>query len=71
MEIEHYGTYPAIQSVVSQSVGVLLLCDAISVSRAPLNEDLSALKLVSRAGLKLSPSSVRTGRGAACIKSLV
>ncbi len=47
LEIDQYGTYPAIQSVVSQSVGVLLLCDAISVSRAPLNEDLSALKLVS------------------------
>ncbi|MDP6556436.1 MAG: hypothetical protein QGG71_17330 [Pirellulaceae bacterium] len=47
LEIEQSGTYPAIRSVVSQSVGVLLLCDAISASRAPLNEDLFALKLVS------------------------
>jgi len=47
LEIEQSGAYPAIRSVVSQSVGVLLLCDSISVCRAPLNEDISALKLVS------------------------
>ena len=47
LELEHSGTFPSIQAVVSQSVGVLLLCDAFSVSRDPLNEDISALKLVS------------------------
>lgn len=47
LEIEQSGAYPAIRSVVSQSVGVLLLCDAISASRAPHNEDIFALKLAS------------------------
>jgi len=47
LELEHTGAFPVIQAVVSQSVGVLLLCDAFSASRAPLNEDFAALKLVS------------------------
>lgn len=45
MEIEVPGSYPAIQSVVAQSAGVLLLCDAISACRGPLHEDIFALKL--------------------------
>jgi hypothetical protein len=47
LEIEQPGAYPAIRSLVSQSAGVLLLCDSISVCRASMNEDISALKLVS------------------------
>ena len=63
LELEHSGTFPAIQAVVSQSVGVLLLCDAFSASRDPLNEDISALKLVSYIhGVQQSNSTRRTDR---------
>jgi Double-GTPase 2 len=47
VELEQSGEYPAIRSVVSQSVGVMLLCDSIAATQAPLNEDIFALKLVS------------------------
>jgi hypothetical protein len=45
LEIEQPGTYPAIRSVVGQSGGVLLLCDAIAACASPLQEDIFALKL--------------------------
>lgn len=63
LELEHSGTFPAIQAVVSQSVGVLLLCDAFSASRDPLNEDIFALKLVSYIhGVQKTNSTRRTYR---------
>lgn len=47
LEIERPGTYLAIQRVVDQSHGVLVLCDSRRGSEAPLNEDIFAMKLAS------------------------
>ena len=47
MEVEQPGTYPAIQCVVAQSRGLLVLCDSMRGSEAPLNEDIFAMKLAS------------------------
>jgi hypothetical protein len=46
-EIEQPGLYPAIGHVVSQSHGLLILCDSIRVRDAGLGEDLFAMKLLS------------------------
>ena len=45
LEIEQPGSYPAIRSVVGQSGGILVLCDAISACDSPLQEDIFSLKL--------------------------
>lgn len=45
LEVEQPGTYPAIRSVVGQSGGILLLCDAIAACESPLQEDIFSLKL--------------------------
>ncbi len=47
MEIQRPGMYPAIQHVVSQSVGVMVLCDSKRVRDEGSGEDLFAMKLAS------------------------
>ncbi len=47
MEVDQPGMYPAIRSVVSKSMGLLVLCDSLKVRDDGLNEDLFVMKLAS------------------------
>jgi len=46
-EIQQAGLYPAIGHIVSQSIGILVLCDSIRVRDEGSEEDLFAMKLAS------------------------
>ena len=47
MEVNHAGTYPAIQHVVGLSSGLLILCDSMRVRDEGSAEDLFGMKLAS------------------------
>ena len=47
MEVNQAGMYPAIQSIVSKSTGLLLLCDSMRVRDEGSAEDLFGMKLAS------------------------
>ncbi len=47
MEVNQAGMYPAIQSIVSKSAGLLLLCDSMRVRDRGSAEDLFGMKLAS------------------------
>ena len=47
LEVAQAGLYPAIQHVVGNSAGLMLLCDSLQVRDAGSAEDLFALKLAS------------------------
>lgn len=47
MEVNQAGMYPAIQSIVSKSSGILLLCDSMRVRDEGSAEDLFGMKLAS------------------------
>ncbi len=63
LEIEQPGSYPAIRSVVGKSAGVLMLCDAISACRAPLHEDIFALKLATYIQSAQDETNGHSGKG--------
>lgn len=46
LEVERPGAHPAIQAVVKQARGLLILCDSLQVRDNGLREDLFAVKLV-------------------------
>ena len=47
MEIQRAGSFPAIQQVVRQSAGLMILCDSMRVRDEGSGEDLFAMKLAS------------------------
>jgi hypothetical protein len=62
MEIQRAGMYPAIQHVVQQSVGLMILCDSMRVRDEGSGEDLFAMKLASYIAEQHGLSSDRTSR---------
>ncbi|MEM1070561.1 MAG: hypothetical protein AAGI63_16785 [Planctomycetota bacterium] len=62
MEVNSAGMYPAIQSIVSKSNGILLLCDSMRVRDEGSAEDLFGMKLASYIGQQheLSNDSSKT-----------
>lgn len=47
LELQHAGSYPIIQHVVSRSAGLMILCDSMRVRDEGSSEDLFATKLAS------------------------
>jgi hypothetical protein len=61
MEIQRAGMYPAIQHVVEQSVGLMVLCDSMRVRDEGSGEDLFAMKLASYVAERHGLSSDKRG----------
>ena len=69
MEVNQAGMYPAIQSIVSKSAGIMLLCDSMRVRDEGSAEDLFGMKLASYIAqqheISSEPSSRSRSRGPA------